>query len=66
MNVTGVEWRDLDPHEGKFFSKHPPRRAPKPVDPDEDDVVEIHGPADEETADGLDEFEWPAANYRQR
>lgn len=66
MNVTGVEWRDLDPHEGKFSSKHPPRRAPKPVDPDEDDVVEIHGPADEETADGLDEFEWPAATYRQR
>jgi hypothetical protein len=57
MNVTGVEWRDLDPHEGKFPSKHPPRRAPKPTDPDEDDVVEIHGPADEETADGLDEFE---------
>jgi hypothetical protein len=26
------------------------------VDP-EDDVVEIHGQADEETADGLDEFE---------
>jgi len=58
MNVTGIEWRDLDPHEGNFSSKRPPRRAPKPVDSDgEDDVVEIHGQAEEETADGLDEFE---------
>jgi len=41
----------------KFSSKHALRRAPKPVDPDDDDVVEIHGQADEEPADGLDEFE---------
>ncbi|HTT60762.1 MAG TPA: hypothetical protein VMG35_02945 [Bryobacteraceae bacterium] len=56
MNVTGVEWRDLDPHDGKFPSKHPPRRPPKPAEDDESDVVEIHGQAGEETADGLDVF----------
>jgi hypothetical protein len=57
MNVTGVEWGDLDPHERKFPSKRPPKRAPKPEDSGDDDVVEIHGQADEETADGLDEFD---------
>jgi len=58
MTVTSVEWRDLDPHEGRFLSKRPPRRALKPVDSDDDgDVVEIHNQADEEPADGLDEFE---------
>jgi hypothetical protein len=57
MNVTGVEWRDPDFHEGKLPPKRPPRRAPKPVDSEDDDVVQIHGEADEETADGLDEFE---------
>jgi hypothetical protein len=53
MNVTGVEWRDVDPHERQYSSKRPPHRAANPVDPD-DDIVEIHGPSDEETADGLD------------
>ena len=57
MTVSGVEWRDLDRHEARYPSKHPPRRAPKPADPGDDDVVEIHGEADEEVADGLDEFE---------
>jgi hypothetical protein len=58
MNVTGVEWRDPDPHGGKFAAKRPPRRTPKPVDSnDDDDCIRIHGQADEETADGLDEFE---------
>ena len=56
MNVTGIEWRGPDSREGKFSSKHPLRRTPPPADPD-DDVVEIHGPADEESADGIDEFE---------
>jgi len=57
MNVTGIEWRDLDPHERKFSSKRPPRRASKPEDSDgNDDIVEIHGEADEDIADGLDEF----------
>jgi hypothetical protein len=56
LNVKGVEWQGPDPRESKFSSKHAVRRAPKPVDPD-DDVVEIHGQADEETADGPDEFE---------
>jgi hypothetical protein len=53
MNVTSVEWRDPDPHEGKFPSKRPVRRAPKPVDFDDEDVVEIRGLADDETAGGL-------------
>jgi hypothetical protein len=58
MNVTGIEWRDPDSREGKFPSQRPSRRAPKPVDSNgDDDVVQIHGQADEETADGLDEFE---------
>ncbi|MGA3042491.1 MAG: hypothetical protein ABSF54_17040 [Bryobacteraceae bacterium] len=59
MNVTGVEWRDPDPHAGKFAAKRPPRRAPQPVDADgeDDDFVRIHGQGDEETADGLDEVE---------
>jgi hypothetical protein len=56
MNVTGAEWRDLDPHESNYSSKHPSRRPPKPEDP-EDDTVEIHGQADEEPADGLDQFD---------
>lgn len=56
MNVTGVEWRDLDPHEGKLPFKRAARRPPKPEDSDNDDVVEIHSQTDEETADGLDEF----------
>jgi hypothetical protein len=56
MTVTGIEWRDPDSREGKFPVKHPRRHAPEPVDPDQD-VVEIHGQADEEIADGLDEFE---------
>jgi hypothetical protein len=59
MTVTGIEWRDPNPRE--YPAKHPPRRAPKPEDSADDDagddVVAIHGPADEETADGLDEFE---------
>jgi hypothetical protein len=58
MNVTGVEWRDLDPHGGQDGSKRPPHRAPKPPDPG-DDVVEIHGSGEEESADGLDQIEPP-------
>jgi len=57
MNVTGIEWRDIDPHESRFPAGQRRRRAPEPADSDDDDVVEIHGQADEETADGLDEFE---------
>jgi len=58
MNVTSIEWRDLDPQERRFPSKRQPRRAPEPAGSGEDDdVVEIHGQADEQTADGLDEFE---------
>jgi len=58
MTVTGIEWRDPDPREGKFPSKHPLRRALTPADPDGDDVIDIHGETGEETADGLlDEFE---------
>jgi hypothetical protein len=57
MNVTGIEWRDIDPHERRFPSGQRRPRAPKLADSDEDDVVEIHSQADEETADGLDEFD---------
>jgi hypothetical protein len=57
MNVTGIEWRDPDPHGGKFASKRPLRRAPEPEDSEDDDVVLIHGQTDEETADGRDEFQ---------
>lgn len=57
MNVTSVEWRDLDPHERRYPSKRPPSRTPKPVDTGDDDVVELHGEAGEEIADGLDEFD---------
>jgi hypothetical protein len=56
MNVMGIEWRGPSPHERRYASQRTQRRAQEPVDP-EDDVVEIHGQADEETADGLDEFE---------
>jgi hypothetical protein len=55
MTVTGIEWRDPNPRE--YPAKRPLRRVPKPEDSTDDDVVAIHGPADEETADGLDEFE---------
>lgn len=57
MNVTGVDWRDLDPHETRFPSGQRQRRAPKPPETEEDDVVEIHGDAGEEAADGLDVLE---------
>ena len=57
MNVTGVEWREPNPREGRFPSKRPLRCAAKPLDSADADIVEIHGQADEETADGLDEFE---------
>ena len=60
MIVTGAEWRDLDPHEGKFPSKHPRRRAPAPAESDEEDSVEIHVQCEEETSDGLDEFDEPS------
>jgi hypothetical protein len=55
MNVTSIEWRDIDPHERRFPSGQRRRRAPQPADSGDDDVVEIHSQADEETADGLDE-----------
>ena len=59
MTVTGIEWRDPNPRE--YPAKRPLRRVPKPEDPTgddvDDDIVAIHGAADEETADGLDEFE---------
>jgi hypothetical protein len=55
MTVTGIEWRDPGAHEGRYAPKRP-LRAHKPADSD-DDIVEIHGQADEEAADGLDEFE---------
>jgi len=52
MNVTGIEWRDLDSRERSFPSRRAPRSAPKPAaSGDDDDIVEIHGQADEETAD---------------
>jgi len=60
MNVTGIEWRDLDAHEGRFFSGHGPRRKRKPRGADEEDIVEIHGATEEEPADGLDLLEAPS------
>jgi hypothetical protein len=56
MNVTGIEWRGPDPRESKSPVKRPPRRAVQ-AEEDDTDVVAIHGAAEEETADGLDEFE---------
>jgi hypothetical protein len=57
MNVTGAEWRDLDPHEARYPLRNRSRRASESPAADEDDIVEIHGESTEETADGLDEFE---------
>ena len=57
MNVTGVEWRDVDPHEPRFPAGQRHRRPPERPDTEEDDVVEIHGEAGEEPADGLDVLE---------
>ena len=60
MNVTGVEWRDLDPHEGRFYPGQGRKRARQPARvPDEDDVVEILDESADETADGLDVVEDP-------
>jgi hypothetical protein len=56
MNVTGVEWRNPDSHEGRFPPKHPLRRSPKRADL-EDDVIEIHDASGEESADELDRIE---------
>ncbi|HUE03013.1 MAG TPA: hypothetical protein VMR62_25820 [Bryobacteraceae bacterium] len=59
MNVTGVEWRDSGEAEANRKFRHPSPRTRKLADDDDDvaDVVEIHDPAEEETADGLDEFD---------
>jgi len=57
MNVTGIEWRDLDPQERGRPAKRASRPRPKRVDSEEEDVIEIHGQADDETADGLDQFD---------
>ena len=58
MNVTGVEWRDFDPHEARFPSGQRHRRPPHPEQPaEEEDVVEIQGDTAEEMADGLDVVE---------
>ncbi len=54
MNVTGVEWRDRETHDGRFFSGRQPRRARQPADGEEEDCVEIHGDGGEEPADGID------------
>ncbi|MGA2592752.1 MAG: hypothetical protein ABSH32_22805 [Bryobacteraceae bacterium] len=56
MNVTGVEWRGPDPREGRFAAGGRPRRRRSPG-PDDDDVIEVHGEAAEEPADGLDVIE---------
>jgi hypothetical protein len=57
MNVTGPEWRDLDPHENKFSAGRRYRHVPKPPETDEEDVVEIQGESGEEQADGMDVLE---------
>jgi len=55
MNVTGVEWRDLDSHDDQLLRGRKPRHARLPVaDGEEEDSVEIHGEVVEEVADGLD------------
>lgn len=60
MNVTGVEWRDLDPHGARFYPGQRRKRARQPAsEPDEDDVVEIRDETADETADGLDMVEDP-------
>ena len=57
MNVTGVEWRDLDPHETHFPAGQRHRRPPKAEEPEEDDVVDLQGDGGEEVGDGLDVVE---------
>jgi hypothetical protein len=55
MNVTGVEWRDLDPHDARSLPDRRRQRVPKPAGADEEeDVIEIHGGCSDELADGLD------------
>ena len=55
MNVTGVEWRD--PHEQQYAAGRRQRRNPKPVEPEEDDVIEIHSESGEEPANDVDVLE---------
>jgi hypothetical protein len=57
MNVTGVEWRGPDPREGRFGVGLRQRRVRKPTNPDDDDVVQVHGEFADEPADGLDLIE---------
>ena len=69
MNVTGVEWRDLDPHDGNFFAGQRKRRARKAADSPEDqgeDIVEIHGSDDDQPGDGLDVLDESPNNADQR
>jgi len=55
MNVTGVEWRDQEPREGRPAPRARPRR--RAVE-DGDDIVELHGESPDEPADELDTIEW--------
>ncbi|MGA2136934.1 MAG: hypothetical protein ABSH50_31980 [Bryobacteraceae bacterium] len=55
MNVTGVEWRDLDAHDARVLPDRRRRRAPNPAGADEEeDVIQLHCEDSEEPADGLD------------
>jgi len=56
MNVAGIEWRDLDPHENQLPNGSRQRRAPKhpEEEPAEEDIVELQGADAEQLADGLD------------
>lgn len=53
MNVTGVEWRQHDYHEGEYTPRRQGRRVSKPADPD-DDFIEIH----DEGAEGGSDPDW--------
>jgi len=60
MNVTGVAWRNPESDDSRFFSKRGRRPAPQPAgesEAEDEDIVEIHGEAEEESADGLDSLE---------
>ena len=60
MNVTGIEWRDRNPPEGRL-PKGPRRHPKQPPDEEisdtaeiDDDFVAIHDESGDEIADGLD------------
>jgi len=66
MNVTGVEWRDLDPHDPRFTPGRRPKRARRPESDQEEDILDLHGEADSPPAEAPGDPPPPAGDTPER